>query len=99
MIVEKQFLLQNVAVDNSEIKELKKLVKVEEIGPPKRRLRSNFDSGDQPAKRLRTDISTDELKENKIKAVRKIAPFIKYKGEIKYFTEFNDIAAVSDELL
>lgn len=93
-------MLKNVAVDNSKIKELKKLVKVEEVEAPKRRLRSNFNIGDPPAKRLRTDTTdTDELKENKVKTVRKVVPFIKYKGEIKYYTEFNDIAAVSDELL
>lgn len=78
---------------------MKKSLKVEEVEQPKRRLlRSNFNVGDPPAKRLRTD-TQDELKENKIKTVKKVVPFINYKGAIKYYNEFNDIAAVSDELL
>lgn len=88
-----------MVVDNSEAEELKKLVKVEEVEHPKRRLRSNFNFGDPPAKRSKTDTSSVELRENKIKTVKKVVPFINYKGEIKYYTQFNDIAAVSDELL
>lgn len=86
--------------DISKDTELIKLEKVEEVEPPKRRLRSNFSMGDPPAKRVKsTSTEADDLKENKPKAVRKVVPFIKYQGDIKYFTNFTDIAAVSDELL
>lgn len=55
--------------------------------------------GDPPAKRVRSNSTSEELKENKPKAVRKVVPFIKYQGDIKYFSKYTDIAAVSDELL
>lgn len=92
-----------VVDDSSENKELNKLENVKEVEPLKRRLRSNS-TLDPPAKRLRsarsTSIDDDVLKENKPKAVRKPpVPFIKYEGEIKYYTQYNDIAATSDELL
>lgn len=54
-----------------------------------------------PAKRYRTRLSTqvDQVKKNASTQPRPKLSFIEYKGKVDYYTQFVDIAMVSDSLL